>query len=142
MTDLINYTIWINGTFDILHVGHIEMIKYAATLGTELIVGIDSDTRVKELKGKNRPFNNQQDRKIMLESIKGVDEVFIFNSRKEMIDGINKYSPEVMVIGAEYKDQFIVGFDLFKKIVYFDRIKQYSSTNIINYLNNNKLFKQ
>ena len=69
--------IFVNGCFDILHRGHIELFKYAKSLGDILFVGIDTDERVKKAKGNERPFNNQDDRKYLLESIKYIDEVFI-----------------------------------------------------------------
>ena len=82
--------IWTNGCYDILHVGHIALFKYAKSLGGNLIVGIDSDDRVNKLKGNGRPINNQNDRKEMLESIKFIDEVIIFNTKEEMCDLLTK----------------------------------------------------
>ena len=73
--------IWTNGCFDILHRGHMEMFKHAKLLGHKLIVGIDSDNKVKKDKGEDRPINNQYDRKYFLESIKWIDEVIIFNTK-------------------------------------------------------------
>ena len=67
--------VFVNGTFDILHRGHLEMLQYAASLGDCLVLAIDSDRRVKELKGLLRPINNQADRKFMLDCIKGVVEL-------------------------------------------------------------------
>ena len=71
--------IWVNGTFDVLHRGHIELIKYASKFGT-LRVGIDFDERVKSLKGNDRPMNPWRDRKFMMESITYVDSVVGFGS--------------------------------------------------------------
>ena len=73
-------TVWTNGCFDILHRGHIELFKHAKSLGHELYVGIDSDEKVKADKGWDRPYNNQEDRKVMLESIKYIDKVGDFES--------------------------------------------------------------
>ena len=72
--------VWTNGCFDILHRGHIEMFRYAKSLGDELVVGIDKDEKVKLYKGKDRPINNLQDRMYMLQSIKYIDKVVYFNS--------------------------------------------------------------
>ena len=72
--------VWTNGCFDVVHKGHIELFKYAKSLGNKLVVGIDSDFKVRIDKGLNRPFNNEQDRKIMLKAIKYIDEVIIFNT--------------------------------------------------------------
>lgn len=74
--------VWVNGTFDVLHIGHIYLLEFPSQFGT-LRVGIDTDLRVKELKGNDRPFNNQMDRKKMLESLKFVNDVVLFNSREE-----------------------------------------------------------
>ena len=65
----------VNGTFDILHPGHVALLTYAKSLGDFLIVAIDSDERVKKLKGSDRPINGQEDRKTMLEALKPVDKV-------------------------------------------------------------------
>ena len=72
--------VFVNGTFDIVHRGHLEMLQYARSLGDEVLVAIDSDRRVRELKGGGRPINNQIDRQFMLESLKYVDRVCIFDS--------------------------------------------------------------
>jgi len=80
--------IWTNGCFDILHIGHIKMLEAAKSRGDYLVVGIDSDSRVKELKGKDRPFNNQENRKAFLESIRFVDEVVVFESAQHLEDTV------------------------------------------------------
>ena len=66
--------VWTNGCFDILHIGHLKMLEYAKSKGDYLVVGIDTDARVKQLKGEDRPFNNEDDRKNFLLSIKFVDD--------------------------------------------------------------------
>ena len=128
-------TTWVNGTFDILHVGHIEMLKYAASISPILIVGIDSDRRVKELKGKNRPINNQEDRKKILEAIKYVSSVVIFDTDEELENYLKEFNIYSMVEGSEYKNKRIIGKELVKKILFFDRIPKYSSTKIIKNIN-------
>jgi D-beta-D-heptose 7-phosphate kinase/D-beta-D-heptose 1-phosphate adenosyltransferase len=80
--------IWTNGCFDVLHRGHIELLKYAKSLGDWLVVGIDTDERVKNSKGESRPFNNIEDRVAMLESIKYVDEVVVFDTDCELEDKV------------------------------------------------------
>ena len=124
--------VWVNGTFDVLHIGHIELLEYASQLG-ELRVGIDTDKRVKELKGDDRPFNNQNDRKKMLESIKFVKEVVMFNSREELINCVKEYQPDYMIIGDDYVGQPVYGSEYSKELIYFKKIPQYSSTKILNY---------
>jgi len=124
--------VWTNGTFDVLHVGHLKLLEYAASFG-ELTVGIDSDKRVKELKGLDRPFNNTQDRKYFLESIKFVHSVVVFNSREELIDMVKEFEPDYMVIGSDYIDKPVYGSEYAKELVFFDKLEQYSTTTILNY---------
>jgi D-beta-D-heptose 7-phosphate kinase/D-beta-D-heptose 1-phosphate adenosyltransferase len=124
--------VWVNGTFDILHIGHIKLLEFASQFGY-LRVGIDTDKRVKELKGEDRPFNTQDDRKKMLESIKFVDEVVLFDSREELIENVKNFSPDIMVIGDDYKEQMVYGSEHAKKLVFFEKIPNYSSTKILNY---------
>ena len=97
--------IWTNGCFDILHIGHIKMLQYARSLGDNLIVGIDSDRRVKELKGDSRPINNQDDRREFLLSLSCVDDVFIFDSKEEMCNILVEQGIQELVVGEEYKNK-------------------------------------
>lgn len=127
--------VWVNGTFDVLHVGHINLLEFASSFG-DLRVGLDTDKRVKELKGESRPFNNQDDRKKMLESLKFVKEVVLFDSRQELIDSVKEYQPDIMVIGDDYKDQIVYGSEHAKKLVFFEKLPSYSTTKILNYENN------
>lgn len=122
--------IFVNGTFDILHPGHIELLQYARSLGTELLVAIDADSRVRELKGEHRPVNNQFDRKLMLESLRFVDSVWIFFDDEELEEIIKNYSPDIMVKGSDYRGQPIVGQHLCKEIKFYDRT-EHSTTKII-----------
>lgn len=91
-----------NGVFDILHQGHLELLKFAKKQGNKLVVAIDSDKRVKQLKGDNRPINNEQDRQSLLESNRYVDEVIVFNSQEELIDLYSCINPDVVVKGSEW----------------------------------------
>ena len=124
-------TVWVNGCFDILHRGHIELFEYAKTLGPRLVVGIDSDEKVKIDKGESRPYNNQEDRKYFLESIRYIDSVFVFNSKEGLKNLIKSVSPDIMVVGSDWKGKEIVGSEHTKEVKYFNRIKQYSTTNIL-----------
>jgi len=126
--------VWVNGVFDILHLGHIRLFEFAKSQGNFLRVCIDSDNRVKILKGIDRPFNNQDVRKEILKSIRYIDEVSIFDTEEELIFMIKCYDPDVFVISDEYKDKKIIGKEYLRKIVYFNRIPEYSSTNYINLL--------
>jgi D-beta-D-heptose 7-phosphate kinase/D-beta-D-heptose 1-phosphate adenosyltransferase len=121
----------VNGTFDILHRGHIELLNYAKSLGDFLVVCIDSDSRVKQLKGNDRPINTQWDRKLLLENLKAVDQVWIFHSEEELKEQLWEYNPHVMVKGSDYQGKPIVGEDLCGQVIFFDRINEYSTTKAI-----------
>ena len=127
--------VWTNGCFDILHRGHIELFKYAKSLGHTLYVGIDTDDKVKLDKGPNRPYNSLEDRKIMLESIKYIDQVLVFNSAKELEKLIKLASPDIMVIGSDWKGKKVVGQQYAKKLEFFPRFIGYSTTNILEWKN-------
>ena len=91
-------TVWTNGCFDILHRGHVEMFKFAKSLGDELIVGLDTDEKVKESKGSDRPFNNLEDRELVVSSIRYVDKTISFNSQKQLEDLIKTINPDILVV--------------------------------------------
>jgi rfaE bifunctional protein nucleotidyltransferase chain/domain len=130
--------IWTNGCFDVLHRGHIELFKYAKSLGTKLYVGIDSDKKVKVDKGKSRPINNVQDRKFLLESIKYIDKVIIFSTTKDLENLIKSIQPNIMVIGSDWKGKTVIGKQYTKQLMFFDRIGNYSTTNILEWKNYQK----
>jgi len=124
------HKVWVNGTFDVLHIGHIKLLEYASSLG-QLRVGIDTDSRVKELKGQDRPFNNTKDRMMMLMALKSVNDVKTFSSREEMLKLIREWNPDYMVVGSDYKDKEVVGSELVKELIFFNRISDYSTTKIL-----------
>lgn len=126
-----NKVVFINGCFDILHKGHIEMFKYAKSLGNKLVVAIDSDSRVKELKGNSRPINKQSDRMYMLSSIKYIDEVKVFYTENELEQIVQKVSPDIMIVGSDYENKKVVGSQYAKELKFFNRIEGYATTNII-----------
>ena len=124
--------VWVNGCFDILHRGHYELFNYAKSLGTDLIVRVDSDEKVAYDKGPDRPYNKVEDRVYALKSLKAVDHVWVFTTRSQLVDQIRRYSPDILVVGSDWKGKEIVGGQYAKEIVYFDRIGEYSTTNILN----------
>ena len=126
-------TVWTNGCFDVLHRGHFEMLKYAKSLGEYLIVGIDSDEKVKNDKGSSRPFNNVEDRKFALKSIRYVDEVVVFNSAQQLETIIRSIAPHIMVIGSDWEGKSVVGERFCDELRFFDRIGDYSTTNILGF---------
>lgn len=127
--------VFANGVFDILHKGHIELLKFAKSQGTKLVVAIDSDERVKKIKGDSRPINNQDDRKRILETNKYVDEVLIFNSSEELQSLYETLSPEVLVKGSEWTAQEVRERDFIPKeiqIKVYPLVENYSTTNTLN----------
>jgi len=119
------------GTFDIIHPGHIEILRFAKSQGDELTVGIDKDSRVKELKGNTRPFHKESDRALVIKSIRYVDDVQLFGSNEELTNLIKSISPDVLIAGSDWKGKNIVGGEYAKEIVFFDRIADYSTTKIL-----------
>ena len=123
--------VWTNGCFDILHRGHIELFKYAKSLGDTLLVGVDSDFKVKQDKGEDRPFNNEEDRIELLNSIRYIDKVFLFNTTEQLDRTIRNVQAQVMVIGSDWKGKKVVGESHVENICFFDRIPNYSTTKIL-----------
>jgi D-beta-D-heptose 7-phosphate kinase/D-beta-D-heptose 1-phosphate adenosyltransferase len=124
-------TVVVNGTFDILHPGHVAMLNTARSLGNYLIVCIDTDRRVKELKGDTRPINDQNFRRIMLQNLKAVDIVEFFDSQEELIEILQLYQPDIMVKGSDWRGKSVVAEKYVKEIFWYDRINEYSTTKII-----------
>jgi cytidyltransferase-like protein len=106
------------------------MLEFAKSKGDYLVVGIDSDIRVRESKGKERPFNNESARKQFLESIKFVDEVVIFSSDTELISCLSKSKIDLIVVGEEYKGR-VIGSNACD-VEFFPRIDGFSTTKILN----------
>ena len=122
----------VNGTFDILHVGHIQLLYYAKSLGDRLIVGIDSDERVRSLKGESRPINNEYERFMLLSALKPVNGVIIFDTDQELEELIQDC--DIMVKGSDYINKPIIGDTLCKRLVFFDIIDGYSTTKKIQHI--------
>ena len=127
--------IWTNGCFDVLHRGHIELFRYAKSLGDELVVGVDTDEKVKLDKGDTRPINNLQDRIVMLQSIKYIDKVVSFNSTEDLSNTVKWYKPDIMVIGSDWRDKEVIGEMFADKLVFFDRVGNYSTSQILHTYN-------
>lgn len=129
-------TVIVNGTFDILHPGHIAMLNTARSLGDYLVVCIDTDRRTKELKGPTRPINDQNFRRIMLQNLKAVDVVEFFDSTEELINLFKMYKPDIIVKGSDWKGKSVTAEKYCKEIFWYDRIEEYSSTDIIERITN------
>ena len=127
--------VFTNGVFDILHAGHIASLSEAAENGDILIVGLNADSSVKEIKGKDRPINDQNSRAIVLAALSFVDKVVIF-SEPTPIELINFIKPDVLVKGGDYKIEEIVGSNEVigwgGKVVINNIVDGFSTTSIIN----------
>jgi D-beta-D-heptose 7-phosphate kinase/D-beta-D-heptose 1-phosphate adenosyltransferase len=123
--------IWMNGCFDVLHYGHFKLIEYAKSFDGKLVIGIDSDERVKFLKGVDRPFHTQEQRRFNLMQIKGVDAVITFDSEDELRKQIELYSPDIFVIGSDYIGKPIIGGEYAKEIKFYNRIEGLSTTKLL-----------
>jgi len=123
--------VWTNGCFDVLHRGHIEMFRYARSLGTRLIVGVDSDRRVRESKGHGRPFNNVNDRMAVLKAIRWIDEVVVFDTDDSLREHLKRREIDTMIVGSDWRNKYVVGSELVKMVYFFDRMEEYSTTKIL-----------
>ena len=130
-------TIFVNGTFDILHRGHLEMLEYAAGLGDYLLVAIDTDRRVRELKGPTRPINNQDDRRFMMYRLKGVNNVMLFDTDEELQHIIQTFQPDIMVKGSDYRNKPIIGEEHCREIRFYETTN-HSTTNTIQHIINRR----
>ena len=117
------------GTFDIFHIGHIKILQRAAALGYKLIVGISTD-KMSFLKKNKYPIYNQYQRKIILENIKCVDEVFFEETMELKREYILKYKADILVMGDDWKDKFDHLNDICD-VIYFERTPSISTTEII-----------
>jgi rfaE bifunctional protein nucleotidyltransferase chain/domain len=100
--------VFTNGCFDILHRGHVELLVKAKSFGDLLVVGLNSDASVERLKGRPRPLVGEEDRAFILLALEAVDQVTIFDEDTPL-ETIMKLKPDVLVKGAEYRREEIVG---------------------------------
>lgn len=122
--------IFVNGTFDLLHPGHIALLNHAKSLGNEVTVAIDSDRRVRSLKGPHRPYYDQRERSMMLLALRDVDRVLIFDSDHELESICAAIKPDVMVKGSDWRNKPVIGSQHCGRVEWFDRIESYSTTSI------------
>ena len=122
--------VFTNGCFDVLHRGHIEYLEKSKALGDKLIVGLNSDASVRELK-PGRPINNQDDRMAVLLALRCVDEVIIFNEPTPL-ELIQRISPDIITKGGDYSQNQVVGARIAQRTVIIPFLDGYSSTRIIN----------
>jgi glycerol-3-phosphate cytidylyltransferase len=118
------------GTFDLLHIGHLNMLNRCKTYGDRLIVGVSSDS-LNFAKKQRVPVFNEQNRMELIKNLKCVDEVFLEESLELKREYIKKYKADVFIIGDDWKGKFDDLNDICT-VVYLDRTKDISTTEIIN----------
>lgn len=123
--------IFTNGCFDILHSGHIRLLQYAKNQGDILIVGLNSDESIKNIKGNERPINDINERKTILSLFPFIDYVIIFNDDTPL-SIISHVKPNTIVKGGDYNENNIIGKEYCDEVLIFNYIENKSSTNIIN----------
>ena len=123
--------VFVNGTFDLLHRGHLELLNYAKSLGDYVCVGIDTDDRVRQMKGPTRPIYNQNERKFFLENLKAVDEVRFFSNDSELEGIVKSVKPDIMVVGSDWKEKSVIGSYWAAELIFFDRIGEYATTKTV-----------
>jgi D-beta-D-heptose 7-phosphate kinase/D-beta-D-heptose 1-phosphate adenosyltransferase len=121
--------VFTNGCFDILHAGHIELLRKSKKLGDKLIVGLNSDSSVAGLKGPGRPINGEDDRADALRSLKWVDQVVLFDEPTP-IQLIREIKPDIITKGGDYAPEEVVGNNI-AEVVIIPTLEGYSTTNII-----------
>lgn len=133
--------VFTNGCFDIIHKGHVTYLNEAKSLGDYLIVGINSDDSVKRLKGNDRPINNENDRAFVMDNVKAVDDVLIFQEDTPY-EIIKEIIPDILVKGGDWKEENIVGSDIVKKnggkVISLRFVDDYSTTNILKKIGKSK----
>ncbi len=145
LSDNLNYTlnqwrfkkkkiVFTNGCFDILHRGHVEYLAKAAELGDKLIIGLNTDSSVRRLKGENRPVNNEEARAILLSSLIFTDKIILFEEDTPL-QLINFIQPDVLVKGSDYQPEEIAGYDIVKtkggEVITIELTKGFSTTSIL-----------
>jgi cytidyltransferase-like protein len=122
----------VTGAFDVVHLGHIRLLEYARSFSlTKVIVMIDVDERIREAKGHERPFNCFQDREEFLHSLKYVDYVLPIVTDSDIVTACKQYKP-IRIVGGDWKGKLIIGANACQEVRFFDRIKGYSTTRILN----------
>lgn len=123
--------VFVNGTFDLIHSGHIHLLNYAKSLGDFLYVAIDSDERIKEKKGPSRPVYNRKERIFHLQNLKPVDVVLSFATDEQLENLVKIIKPDIMIVGSDWKNKLVIGSQYAAELVFFDRIEEYATTKTI-----------
>jgi len=130
--------VFTNGCFDILHVGHIKLLEECRKLSCDgtVIIGLNSDDSIKKLKGSSRPINDQYSRKVLLESIRFVDEVIIFEEETPE-NLLSIIRPDVLVKGGDYSIEQIAGKQFANEVIIFSYLDGFSTTSTIRKISQN-----
>lgn len=133
--------VFTNGCFDLLHLGHVDYLAKAKDLGDRLIIGVNTDSSVKRLKGENRPLQDENSRLHILAALHSVDAVVLFDEATPY-ELIKKIQPDILVKGADYKIENIVGYDIVTSrggsVQTIEFIEGYSTTKIEQRILNSK----
>ena len=129
-------TVFVNGTFDILHPGHVQLFKVARSLGEKVIVATDTDEKISEDKGFDKPIHSVGYRVAMLEAIKYIDTVLTFDTRQELEDLVEMYSPDILLLGDDWRYGDVVGREHAKEVRFLPRVGGYASSNTIKRIHN------
>ena len=129
-------TVFTNGCFDILHRGHLELLRYCASIGNKVVIGLNSDDSIRIIKGEKRPINCAEDRKELLLALKFVDKVVFFDEITPY-EIIKKIKPDIIVKGGDYTKDSVVGNDI-AEVRIFEYIDGYSTTKIIENISNRR----
>jgi len=122
--------VFTNGCFDLIHVGHVSLFQKAKSLGDVLIVAINSDKSLANIKGPKRPLVCQKDRVKVLSALQAIDYIIIF-SQNTPYEILKQIKPDILVKGADYKIKDIIGREFVKKVYRYPFIKGKSTTNLI-----------
>ena len=115
--------------FDLLHAGHIIMLQYAKARCDKLIVGLQTDPTI-DRPEKNKPIQSLEERKIQLEAVKYINEIFTYDTEEELYKKLLFINPDVRILGSDYKGKSFTGDDLDIEIYYHERMHDYSTTNL------------
>lgn len=125
--------VFTNGCFDIIHRGHVDYLSKAKDLGDKLIIGLNTDLSVRNIKGNTRPIQDEQSRAIILAAMQFVDAIVLF-SDSTPYSLIKEIQPDILVKGADYKKEDIVGYDIVSQrggtVETIEFIEGYSTSNI------------
>ena len=116
--------------FDLLHAGHILMLKDSKEQCDKLIVGLQTDPSIDRPLTKNKPIQSLRERKIQLEAVRYVDDIFVYETESDLIDLSKLVKPDVRILGSDYKDESFTGDDLNIPIYYHERDHDYSSSDL------------